>query len=112
MSKEEELKRPHWRVRVATFVNHWVTTLFMTIMTVYALFGEDLRLTAFDAKWDDIFFSLTASAMMFFTIELVLMSIAREGYFLGFFFWLDLISTISLITDIGWIWNEITGTTD
>jgi len=42
----------------------------------------------------------------------VLNSIAREDYFLGFFFWLDLVSTISLITDIGWIWDEITGTAD
>lgn len=112
MSKEEELKRPHWKVRVATVVNHWITTLIMTVITVYALFGEDLRLSAFPANLDDIFFSLTTASMIFFTIELILMSIAREGYFLGFFFWLDLISTISLITDIGWIWNEITGTSD
>jgi len=93
-------------------VNHWITTLIMTIITLYALFGEDLRLSAFSAETDDIFFSLTACAMLFFAVEIALMSIAREGYLFGFFFWLDLISTISLITDIGWIWYEITGTTD
>jgi hypothetical protein len=28
---------------------------------------------------------------------------------LGFFFWLDVIATISLIPDIGWIWDPILG---
>jgi len=31
----------------------------------------------------------------------------KPGYFLGFFFWLDIISTLSLIFDIGWISNAI-----
>lgn len=84
----------------------------MTLLTIYALFGEDVRLCACPKSVDDIFFSLTAISLLFFMVEIVLMSIAREGYFMGFFFWLDLISTISLITDIGWIWDEIVGTTD
>jgi len=50
--------------------------------------------------------------MIFFFIELFLSSIAKEGYFLGFYFWLDLIASLSLITDIGWIWNPILGTED
>lgn len=47
--------------------------------------------------------------MICFIVELVLASIAQEGYFLGFFFWLDLVSTISMIPDCGWIWDPITG---
>ena len=50
--------------------------------------------------------------MILFFIEIVLSSIAKEDYFNSFYFWLDLISTVSLITDIGWIWDEIIGTTD
>lgn len=84
----------------------------MTILTIYALFGEDVRLCAFPKTVDDYFFSFTAISFVFFAVEIILMSIAREGYFLGFFFWLDVISTISLITDIGWVWDEIVGTKD
>lgn len=29
---------------------------------------------------------------------------------MGFYFWLDTIATVSLIADIGWIWNAILGT--
>jgi len=53
---------------------------------------------------------ITFISMMFFLLELILSSIAKEGYFLGFYFWLDLVATVSLITDIGWIWDEIIGT--
>lgn len=35
------------------------------------------------------------------------MSIAKKEYFLGFFFWLDLISTFSLLLDIGFISDQI-----
>lgn len=43
-------------------------------------------------------------------IELILASISKDDYFLSFYFWLDLISTVSLIFDIGWFWDAILGT--
>ncbi len=61
---------------------------------------------------DDYFYMMTFVSMIFFALELVLASISKENYFLGFYFWLDLVATVSLITDIGWIWNEIMGTQD
>ena len=50
--------------------------------------------------------------MIMFFLELVLSSISVEGYFLGFYFWLDLVATLSLITDIAYIWDPIMGTQD
>lgn len=44
-------------------------------------------------------------------IELILASIGKEGYANSFFFWLDLVSTLSLVTDIEPIWNKIIGDT-
>lgn len=37
-------------------------------------------------------------------------SFAKDDYFLGFYFWLDVISTLSLLLDVGWISNSIFGT--
>lgn len=48
--------------------------------------------------------------MFFFLLEILLASIVKEDYFLGFYFWLDLIATVSLIFDIGWFWDAILGT--
>lgn len=81
----------------------------MTIVTIYALFADDFRLLLSPKSGDEVFWSLTVSAMFFFLLELVLASFAQKDYFLGFYFWLDLVATVSLLTDIGWIYDEIVG---
>jgi len=45
--------------------------------------------------------------MSLLELKLILASIAKEDYFLGFYFWLDLVATVSLIFDIGWFWDLI-----
>jgi len=52
---------------------------------------------------------LTSVSLVLFLIELLLSSIGKDGYFNSFFFWLDLISTVSLITDIPVIMDWLTG---
>jgi len=104
--------RPWWKIKIERFLNHWAVTVFMTIVTVYALFGDDIRLAFFQKGADDTFYALTFISMILFFAELVLASIAKEDYFNSFYFWLDLVSTVSLITDIGWIWDEIIGAED
>src|SRR3569833_560007 len=92
------------------FLNHWTTTVFMTLVTIYALFGDDFRQLFFSKQADNAFYICTIIAMSFFMLEIILASISKEGYFLGFYFWLDLIATVSLIFDIGWFWDAILGT--
>lgn len=72
-------------------------------MTIYALFFDDFRILGFAKDADRIFYGLTVTVFFLFTFEIVAHSIVTEGYFLSFFFWLDVISTLSLIPDIGWI---------
>lgn len=84
----------------------------MTLLTIYALFGDDLRLLATSKDADPGFYGITSVCLLFFLVEVVLGSIAKEGYWLGFFFWLDVVATVSLIPDIGWIWDPIMGNED
>jgi hypothetical protein len=86
-----------------------VYIIFMTIVTIYALFADDFRLLLSPKSGDPVFWSLTCVAMFLFAVELLMASFAQKDYFLGFYFWLDLIATVSLLTDIGWIYNEIVG---
>jgi hypothetical protein len=76
----------------------------MTLITIYALFADDLRLLSVDPKYDDIFYASGLFGLIVFTIEIILASYAKEEYLNSFFFWLDIISTVSMVTDIGWIW--------
>ena len=48
--------------------------------------------------------------MALFAIEIIIASLVKDDYFMSFYFWLDLISTVSLIFDIGWFWDAILGT--
>ena len=102
---EEEVKkkRPHNKVVIDTFLDSTACSIYMTVITIYALFGDDIRLIAFTKGADPYFWGLTTWCLFCFALEIVLACYAKEGYFNSFFFWLDIISTVSLITDIGWI---------
>jgi len=72
----------------------------MLFITIYALIGDDVRILAFEKKNDDVFLWLNVVALSLFVLELIFSSIGVKGYFGSFFFWLDLLSTVSVVTDI------------
>ena len=104
-------------------------TASMLVLTVYALFGNDLRLLAFDSRVDEGFFVLAAITFFAFCFDLLLASLVRsqadatqprsgnacqravgfKGYFLSFFFWLDFVAAVSVIPEIPWIWEPLIG---
>lgn len=95
--------------KILAFIEHWSFTAWMTILTIYALFGDDIRLLATEKPADPGFYAVSCVCLFFFTLEIVLGSVSKENYWLNFFFWLDVISTLSLIPDIPWIWDYIIG---
>lgn len=52
---------------------------------------------------------MTSVALVAFAVEIVISCIVRDDYWLSFYFWLDIISTVSLFADIGWIMDAIAG---
>lgn len=91
-------------------LDHWITTTIMTIVTIYALFSDDVKMLFFSIDADTTFDILTISALVLFSLEIIISSMTKDDYFNGFYFWLDLISTLSLIMDIGFVMDAITGT--
>lgn len=81
----------------------------MTIVTVYALLADDLRVIYAPKSSDPVFTNLVIISLVMFSLELILSCFGYEEYFNSFFFWLDLVSTASLITDIEPLMNAITG---
>lgn len=81
----------------------------MMLITIYCLFGDDLRQAVFPIEADPYFWGLTSASLGLFLLEIILSSIVIEGYWLSFFFWLDVIATVSLIFDIGWFMDFILG---
>ena len=108
---ESQLYGKEFRRLNMLIVDHWTVQTLMTLVTLYALLGDDIRLIATTQATDNIFVALTSVSLVLFLIELLLASIGKDGYFNSFFFWLDLISTVSLVTDIPVIMNWLTGDT-
>ena len=86
-------------------LDHPVTVTIMFIITFFALFGDDLRILVAPKSWDDGFNFLTVFCIICYALEIFLSSLAINGYFLSFFFWLDLVSTLSMVSDCGWMWD-------
>lgn len=82
---------------------------FMVIITTWALFGDDIRSLTTTSDADPIFSYITIALIFFFSLEVVLSSMAKEDYFLGFYFWLDLIATASLLFDVIWLVQAVFG---
>lgn len=72
----------------------------------------DVRLAAFSVDADVVFWSISTVALALFVTEFTVFSIGKPGYLFSFYFWLDLVATLSLIPDIGWIWNPLTNSDD
>lgn len=80
-----------------------------TILTIYALFGDDIRLLFTSKPADPIFDMITVACMVTFGIEILVCSVGKAEYLFGFFFYLDLVSTVTLILDITDISEDLFG---
>lgn len=107
IAEEQRRQKFKFKLGIRKFLDHYITVIFMTLITIYALFFEDIRVLAFDPKYDDIFYGITSAGIVLFTIEIMLASYAIPNYPLHFFFYLDIISTLSMVPDCGWIWELI-----
>ena len=89
-------------------------SLGMVFVTIYALFGDDLRLCLFrKGAADHVFSTLSTLAcgcffVEFWTRALLSVEYARlRLWFIptGFYFWVDLLTASSLVLDVGWLWD-------
>ena len=74
-------------------------------MTIWTLFSDDIKMLTTDKSADTPFSIIVIILQTIFLTELILSSICLDKYFLGFFFWLDLIATVSMLMDIHWVYN-------
>jgi signal transduction histidine kinase len=75
----------------------------ISIFTLYSLFFDDFRTAVFEAS-ADIYFDIIGLVIMgVFIIEIIVSCFVVNGYFLSFFFFLDVISTVSMVFDVSFI---------
>ena len=105
----QEFKPHGFPSKMVKILDSTTVLIAMIIVTFYTLFSDDIRISSFPMSTDSVFFGLSSCALAFFGIEMILCFIFKPEYRWSFYFWLDLIATISIIPDIGWIWDTIVG---
>ena len=83
----------------------------MSLLTIWALFASDIEYAFLSKKVDYSFNIIQIFILCIFTMEFILNCISKNFYIFSFFFYLDLISTISLIQDIDYIMDPFMGYT-
>lgn len=71
------------------------------------MFSDDVRQIEFGKESDDAFSILTIVCMAIYTVEIVVLCLVKEGYFLRYYFWVDVISTATMVFDITWVFDAI-----
>eukprot|EP00929_Paragymnodinium_shiwhaense_P045547 TRINITY_DN2325_c0_g5_i1.p1 TRINITY_DN2325_c0_g5~~TRINITY_DN2325_c0_g5_i1.p1 ORF type:complete len:972 (+),score=319.49 TRINITY_DN2325_c0_g5_i1:142-3057(+) len=99
---------PHTLCARAIVDNKYFTAL-TTILTIWALTGDDLRIL-FTSQPADIYFDLLVVLMILvFSVEVVLSVLGKADYYMSFFYWLDIVSTVTLVLDLTFVNDLILG---
>ena len=102
----EEKWHVWWRVRGRNILNNRYFQFFVGIATIYAIIG----LEVFEASFGSSRFLglgiCTFLSFLLFLFEIVSSSLCIEHYTFSFFWWLDVVGTLSLIPDVPFIWPD------
>ena len=80
--------------------------------TIIALVGDSFRSCCLE-KGSDFGVNVTLIVIFgLFVLELIILSLCQEGYFLSFFFYVDLLGTASLVLDVPWLMGEQNASAD
>lgn len=110
-AEKEELRRQyHQRLKIKKFVNSIYYNIALIVCTFYVLFGDDLRHFICNKDTDYIFYIFTLITITFFAFDIVVLFLLYPSYRYGLLFWFDIVSTTTLIFDLGWIVFGITDT--
>ena len=105
--KKEPYKPSALTLKMRAGLEHWMTQTFMTSLTVYILFADDIKMICTEKDADDGFSTMCVIIMTIFSIEFTISSIVVEDYFLGFYFWLDFVSIVSMLLDVHWFYDLV-----
>lgn len=95
--------------RVQKILDHPYFQIFVNVLTIWALFSDDIRVIAAPAEADTAFSVLAIVIMGIFVVELVMNVVAVEDYLWSFTFLLDIVGIASMVFDITWIESMLSG---
>lgn len=89
------------------FIDHPKVQLILLIVTLYSLFADDYRILASGKQLDVIYDVFVIICLTVFAVEILIAAIWKPLYIKSYYFYLDIISTASLILDFSPVSNAI-----
>ncbi|CAK9023910.1 unnamed protein product [Durusdinium trenchii] len=112
-SKVEAKAPPPCYVRCASsLVENSTFISLTTLLTIYALTGDDFRIIFTQKPADEYFNAMVLICIAIFSFEIIISVMGKSDYWLGFFFILDVVSTVTLVLDLTWINDLLAGNGD
>lgn len=87
-------------VKIREVMSSPVYIVLVMLTSVWAIVSHDVRVLWASPDADEGFLVVTWILMGLFLAEVTAYSVLVRGYFLSFFFWLDVLATVSLLPDV------------
>ena len=91
------------QIRISAYLESFNVTIFFGILTLIALYLADIQRIFTDVKADLGFSIIYLVIFVFFLVEWILLTYSTPDYLLSYFFWLDLLSSLTILLDLHWI---------
>ena len=92
---------------IEKFLDSTPVIIFMTVLTIFAMFASDVQAAFLPTTFDFPFDCIQCCLVILFSAEILLACISKKKYLGSFFFWLDVISTLSLLQDISFVLDSL-----
>jgi hypothetical protein len=99
-----------WQKKLNKIMDSGETQLFLGVLLMLSLFmNESWVLGDAPDSSNDALYGILTFVFLCFSAESIILSFVQPNYFLSFFFWMDVMGTLSIILDIGWFADNIFG---
>lgn len=100
LSALDRLRQSPVAVKITDVMASPVYIVLVMLTSVWAIVSYDVRVLWASPDADDSFVVVTLLLVALFVVEVAAYSLLVRGYFLSFFFWIDILATVSLLPDV------------
>ena len=99
------VNEPLWREKIRNHLDGLWLAMLVVAVVLLSLYLDDFRLAILPPSADGACTGIVIFVLAVFSIELILGSLVRSRFFLRFYFFIDLVATLSMLLDIPAIVN-------
>jgi len=86
---------------------HIVMQIFIILLSMFSLFNDDIKVLALPKTVDYPFHHVNEFIFFFFFTEFMVFILSQKNFVGSFYFYLDIVSLLSLIPEVHLIWDPI-----